>query len=83
MNKPLDDPKVQTLVFFVTILVLCLILWPLLDFLSCLIFTHSSFTFSVGSHILEPVAFSALMTLIFFIVPTYRKAKAEKKAKKK
>jgi len=83
MSKAIDDPKIQTLVFFVAILVLSLALWPLIDFLSSLIFTHSGFSYSVRDHILEPILFSALMTLIFFVVPNFRKARAAKKAKKK
>ncbi len=81
MSKAIDNPKIQTLIFFVTILVLSLILWPLLDFLSSLIFTHSSFAYSVKDHLLEPILFSALMTLVFFIIPTVRKARAAKKTK--
>ncbi|MBR5418929.1 hypothetical protein IK110_01640 [Candidatus Saccharibacteria bacterium] len=81
MSKAIDDPKIQTLVFFVAILVLSLVLWPLIDFLSCLIFTHSNFAYSVKDHILEPILFSALMTLIFFVVPNFRKARAAKKSK--
>lgn len=81
MSKAIDNPKIQTLIFFATILILSLILWPLLDFLSCLIFTHSAFAYSVKDHLLEPVLFSALMTLVFFIVPNFRKARATKKAK--
>ena len=82
MSKTIDDPKIQTLVFFGAILVLSLALWPLIDFLSSLIFTHSNFTYSVKDHVLEPILFSALMTLIFFIIPNFRKARAAKKAKK-
>ena len=81
MSKAIDNPKIQTLIFFVTILVLSLILWPLLDFLSSLIFTHSAFAYSVKDPLLEPLLFSALMTLVFFIIPTVRKARAVKKAK--
>ena len=81
MSKTIDDPKVQTLIFFATILILSLVLWPLLDLLSCLIFTHSGFSYSIKDHILEPVLFSALMTLVFFVIPNFRKARAAKKAK--
>lgn len=81
MSKTIDNPIIQTLIFFATILILSLILWPLLDFLSSLIFTHSAFAYSIKDHLLEPVLFSALMTLVFFIIPTARKARAAKKAK--
>ncbi len=81
MSKAIDNPKIQTLIFFATILVLSLILWPLLDFLSSLIFTHSTFAYSVKDHLFEPLLFSALMTLVFFIIPTARKSRAVKKAK--
>ena len=80
MSKAIDNPKIQTLIFFATILILSLILWPLLDFLSCLIFTRSAFAYSVRDHVLEPILFSALMTLIFFIIPNLRKTRATKKA---
>lgn len=83
MSKAIDNPKIQTLIFFVTILVLSLILWPLLDFLSCLIFTHSNFAYSAKDHLLEPVLFSALMTLVFFIIPTVRKSPRRQKSQNK
>ncbi|MBR5669909.1 hypothetical protein IKX12_02405 [Candidatus Saccharibacteria bacterium] len=80
MSKTIDNPKIQTLIFFVTILVFSLILWPLIDLLSSLIFTRSGFAYSVKDHVLEPILFSALMTLVFFIIPNFRKARAAKKA---
>ena len=53
---------------FVCLVVAAIIIWPLLDMLICAVFTHSEFAYSVPQHILEPILFAAIFTLIDFVV---------------
>ena len=50
--------------YFIILFVCSIILWPLLDYCTTLI-TNEVFEYSVYEHVLEPVIFSFLITLIF------------------
>lgn len=50
--------------YFMPIFVCGLILWPVLDYCTSLL-TEEIFEYSVYDHILEPVIFAFLMTLVF------------------
>jgi uncharacterized RDD family membrane protein YckC len=78
-----QEIKNPVLAFFVYLAVTCIaaiVIWPLLDFLWCAIFTHTDFNYSVNEHLLEPLIFSLIFTLIFYLPPLIKLSR--KKSKK-
>ena len=52
----------NTFVKAVLLFVFCLILWPLFDYLFCLI-TKASFSFKLFNHVIEPLIFTITYTI--------------------
>ena len=75
--------------YFIPLLVCGLILWPSLDYCTSLL-TEELFEYSVYDHILEPVVFAFLMTLVFMFnlnkfqcqIESAKKGKTKKTATK-
>ena len=78
MSKKIENPALQALIYFVAILIASLIIWPLLDLLICGVFTHSEFHYAISDYIVEPLIFSVIFTLLFYVPPI---VKAHKKKK--
>lgn len=77
MNKQLEKPIVQALSFFVIALVLAMILWPLFDILMCNFITHGEFKYTVADYIIEPITFSAVMTVVLYVMRYFHKQAAK------
>ena len=82
MSKTIENTKIQALIYFVTVLIICFILWPLLDMFWCAVITHSEFSYNPSDYLIEPIIFSVLMTLFFYLPVMTRARKNGKKAKK-
>ena len=79
MSKTINNLAIQALVFFILTIIISLILWPLLDLLLCAFLTHSDFHYSFNNHILEPLIFSTIFTLVFYVPPIFKSRKSPKK----
>ena len=82
MSK-IDNPKIQAIIYFVTVLVISFILWPLLDFFWISVISHSDFNYNFSDYIIEPLIFTVIMTALFFIPLIRKENKKTKKTKKK
>lgn len=78
MSKKIENPALQALIYFVAILIASLIIWPLLDLLICTVITHSEFHYTFNDYIIEPLIFSVIFTLIFYIPPIIKSRKKKK-----
>ena len=78
MSKKIENPALQALIYFAITLIISLILWPLLDLLICAVFTHSSFHYNFNDYVIEPLIFSVIFTLIFYIPPIFKARKKKK-----
>ena len=78
MSKKIENPALQALIYFVAILIASIIIWPLLDLLICAVFTHSDFHYTFSDYIVEPLIFSVIFTLIFYIPPIIKSRKKKK-----
>ena len=56
--------------------VFCLILWPLFDYLFCLI-TKTSFSFKIFNHVIEPFIFTITYTVIDMVTINKKSKKEE------
>ena len=88
MSKTVEDPKKQAILYFIAVLIFSFILWPLLDLFWCAVITHSEFKYNPSDYIIEPIIFSVIATLFFFLPLVIRKknkdsaTKPGKKSKK-
>ena len=74
----------RTVRFFIINVILssivAMIIWPLMDLLFCAVFTHEEFKYTFGNHIVEPVIFMLLVTVVEFL--TWNVWHKDKKTKK-
>jgi hypothetical protein len=63
----------------ITFTVAALIIFPLGDWLWDLLFTHNGFSFSVGAHIVEPIAFGLCAGLVFWLIDRHSTKSVKKK----
>ena len=79
MDKKNENPKTQAVIFFFTTAVISFILWPLLDLFWRTVITHSPFNYTFQDYILEPLIFTAVITLVFYVPPIIKARKSSKK----
>ena len=82
MSKSIEDPKKQAIIYFVAVLIISFILWPLLDMFWCAIITHTEFKYNPSDYIIEPIVFSVVATLFFFLPLIVRKKNKDGSTKK-
>lgn len=75
MKKITSNKFAKIIIFWALAAVFAMILWPLLDLLWATVITHSDFNYTVQDYIIEPLAFAALLTLVFFCFKAFAKEK--------
>ena len=64
------------LVYLIVFIVVAILLWPLFDLIVCNVFTHSEFVWTVQEHIIQPIVFGVIITIIEFLYRLYKDKKA-------
>ena len=83
MSKKIENPSMQAVIYFVAVLILSLILWPLLDLFWCSVLIHTEFHYDPKDYIIEPLVFAVFMTAVFYIPQIVKYNKSKKKPAKK
>ena len=75
MAKKIRNKFLRVFLFWLSAAIIAMIIWPLMDLVWAAAITHTGFTYTVKDYILEPLAFAALLTLIFFCFKAFAKGK--------
>ena len=75
MAKKIENKFLQILVFWAISAVIAMIIWPLMDLFWAGVISHTEFHYTVKDYIIEPLAFAALLTLVFFCFKAFAKEK--------
>ncbi len=60
------NSKLYYLLFGITTVVMGMILYPILDLIWAKFVTHSPFVYSVRDHIIDPVVFATIITIVYY-----------------
>ena len=77
MKKTLENKGVQLVLYIIITIIMGLIIFPLLDFIYCLI-NNNSFVYSVHEHIQRPIEMGVILGIVFYIVQNGIKKKNDK-----
>ena len=75
MAKKIQNKFLQIFLFWLSAAVIAMIIWPLMDLFWATVITHTNFVYTIKDYILEPLAFAALLTLVFFCFKAFAKEK--------
>ena len=78
MAKKIQNKFLRIFIFWLIAAVFAMIIWPLMDLFWAGVITHTEFHYTVKDYIIEPLAFAALLTLIFFCFRAFAKDKTKK-----
>ena len=79
MSKTISNPFLQFVAYFISCAIAGMIIWPLFDWIICLVFTHSDFSYSVNEYIVQPILFAVVIAIVFTVFDVVGKKKKTKK----
>jgi uncharacterized membrane protein len=84
MSKKIENVKTQAIIYFVSVFIASLVLFPLLDLFWTNVITHSEFQYNANEYIIQPLIFSVIITLVLYVpLVTRHNKNAKETAKKK
>ncbi len=67
--KQIEKGSISALVIHVIVFgIIAIIVWPILDLLYDVIFTHSGFVYSVEEHVVKPMIFGCIAGIVFWAI---------------
>ena len=65
--KRIKESNKYIFVYGISFILAGIVLYPLFDVILCKFITHSEFVYSFYEHIIKPVSFGIIMTLILYV----------------
>ena len=66
MKKVEKGSKTELFSQMIATVIAGLVIWPLFDFILCVVFTHSDFKYSIIDHVVEPIIFGVVVGFAFW-----------------
>ena len=66
MKKIKDNKWLYTICFAIATSIMGIILYPLFDYLLCKFITNSQFVYSIHQHIVQPILFGIIISVILY-----------------
>ena len=73
MKKIERDSILYLVLQSLTTAIMGIIIWPLFDLILCKFITNSKFVYSIHNHIIQPIIFGIIISIVFWVSEKHSK----------